>query len=203
MQVGRDRQLRPDARAAADEGGLAVGNAGHLLVVMRRVGEVVRRNTRGRQVVSHGGAVAHLDAVVVVVLGAALARLDVGPAIFRTLPWGVEEEEASKLMLHCSPRAERYLPTLAKLNLIPVVLNDGYNTIMSCIPISPRSLTPPPPPSSRLAAARGGSGNAPRKVGQGPLRPGLLEAGQYRQPKMTISAICSVGISEYAHLLII
>ena len=28
VQVGRDLQLRPDARAAADEGGLAVGNAG-------------------------------------------------------------------------------------------------------------------------------------------------------------------------------
>ena len=84
MQVGRNLQLRPDARAAADEGGLAVGNAGHLLIVMRRVGEVVRRSARG-QVVRHGGAVAHLDAVVVV-LGAALARLDVGPAVFRTFP---------------------------------------------------------------------------------------------------------------------
>ena len=62
---------------------------------MRRVGEVVRRTTRG-QVVRHGGAVAHLDAVVVVVLGTALARLDVGPAVFRTFPWGVKEEEAPK-----------------------------------------------------------------------------------------------------------
>ena len=61
---------------------------------MRRVGEVVRRRTsRGRQVVRHGGAVAHLDAVVVV-LGTALARLDVGPAVFRTFPWGVKEDEA-------------------------------------------------------------------------------------------------------------
>ena len=76
---------------------------------MRRVGEVVRRTTRG-QVVRHGGAVAHLDAVVVVVLGTALARLDVGPAVFRTFPWGVKEEEApkkdSKWTLHCSPQAE-------------------------------------------------------------------------------------------------
>ena len=70
---------------------------------------MVRRTSRGRQVVRHGGAVAHLDAVVVV-LGTALARLDVGPAIFRTFPWGVKEEEApkkdSKWMLHCSPQAE-------------------------------------------------------------------------------------------------
>ena len=72
---------------------------------MRRVGEVVRRTTRG-QVVRHGGAVAHLDAVVVV-LGTALARLDVGPAVFRTFPRGVKEEETpekgSKWMKHCSP----------------------------------------------------------------------------------------------------
>ena len=61
---------------------------------MRRVGEVVRRTTRGRQVVRHGGAVAHLDAVVVVLGTAALARFDVGPAVFRTFPWGVKEEEA-------------------------------------------------------------------------------------------------------------
>ena len=70
---------------------------------------MVRRTTRG-QVVRHGGAVAHLDAVVVVVLGTALARLDVGPAVFRTFPWGVKEEEApkkdSKWMLHCSPQGE-------------------------------------------------------------------------------------------------
>ena len=67
---------------------------------------MVRRTTRG-QVVRHGGAVAHLDAVVVV-LGTALARLDVGPAVFRTFPWGVKEEEAPKKdwMLHCSPQAE-------------------------------------------------------------------------------------------------
>ena len=114
MQVGRDLQLGPDARAAADEGGLAVGNAaGRLLIVMVRVGEVVRRRTTrsgGSQVVRHGGAVAHLDAVL---LGTALARLDVGPAIFRTFPWGVKEEEApkkgSKWMLHCSPLTQHYL----------------------------------------------------------------------------------------------
>lgn len=75
---------------------------------------MVRRTTRGRQVVRHGGAIAHLDAVVVV-LGTALARLDVGPAIFRTFPGGVKEEEApesekgSKWMLHCSPLVEHYV----------------------------------------------------------------------------------------------
>ena len=73
---------------------------------------MVRRTTRGRQVVRHGGAVAHLDAVVVV-LGTALARLDVGPAIFRTFPRGVKEEEApekgSKWMKHCSPPSGRAL----------------------------------------------------------------------------------------------
>ena len=66
---------------------------------------MVRRTTRG-QVVRHGGAIAHLNAVVVV-LGTALARLDVGPAVFRTFPRGVKEKEApnkdSKWMLHCSP----------------------------------------------------------------------------------------------------
>ena len=40
----------------------------------------------------------------------------------------------------------------------------------------------PSPRPVAVAAARGGRDDAPRKVGQRLLRPGLLEAGQDREP---------------------
>ena len=68
------------------------------VVTMLMARSVIRLWCGGRsQVVRHGGAIAHLDAVVVV-LGTALARLDVGPAVFRTFPRGVKEEEAPGLV---------------------------------------------------------------------------------------------------------